>query len=318
MTVTALKSVANANLAMSDSTPTPAPRRRLTFRCLLVVTCALILFAGGRWWWHSQGIAVQVEHIGGRYEVLNQETNTAERMFQKLVGMQPRGSHEIAFSFSRVDDNWLRDHRHQLAGLEDLGLSLARTGVTDVGLQHLAQLTNITRLDVNHTQVTDEGLGHIATLSSLSMLAVGGTQVTGAGLRQLRSLPQLQYLEIDKSKITGDDLNDLILFPRLNHVMIDATQASERGIAGLRACPNVQALDLEDATDDAVKRLEGWSALRGLSLMGEEVTDASVPPLTTLSGLELLTLFNSSITDDGDQLLHKALPQCLVSRSELK
>jgi hypothetical protein len=64
--------------------------------------------------------------------------------------------------------------------------SLVESPVTDAGLKELADMKNITRLDLRDTQVTDAGLKELAGLKKLTTLFLKGTQVTEAGVAELR------------------------------------------------------------------------------------------------------------------------------------
>jgi internalin A len=55
-------------------------------------------------------------------------------------------------------------------------LYLYGTPVTDAGLAHLRELTNLQTLGLNGTQVTDAGLANLRGLTNLSELSLNGTK----------------------------------------------------------------------------------------------------------------------------------------------
>jgi hypothetical protein len=57
--------------------------------------------------------------------------------------------------------------------------------VTDAGLEHLKELTDLRRLDLDGSQVTDAGLQRLKGLTNLIQLELSDTQVTDAGLEHL-------------------------------------------------------------------------------------------------------------------------------------
>jgi len=62
--------------------------------------------------------------------------------------------------------------------------------VTDAGLKHLEELTQLQDLKLYGTQVTDAGIVHLKRLIQLQGLDLRGTQVTDAGLKGLqKALP---------------------------------------------------------------------------------------------------------------------------------
>jgi hypothetical protein len=67
--------------------------------------------------------------------------------------------------------------------------------VSDAGLAHLAELTNLELLFLEQTAVTDAGLKHLERLTKLKLLALKGTRVTSFGARKLQL--RLRYTAID-------------------------------------------------------------------------------------------------------------------------
>src|SRR6478735_8899775 len=62
------------------------------------------------------------------------------------------------------------------------------TKLTDGDLAHIARLTKLTHLYLNHTQITSAGLAHLTRLKGLTGLWLSDTQVTDAGLEHLKEL----------------------------------------------------------------------------------------------------------------------------------
>ncbi len=69
-----------------------------------------------------------------------------------------------------------RERARHLKGLTKLrGLGLAKTKVTDAGLEHLKGLTNLQSLILGGTNVTDVGLEHLKGLTNLQLLELSVT-----------------------------------------------------------------------------------------------------------------------------------------------
>lgn len=65
--------------------------------------------------------------------------------------------------------------------------------MTDAGLAHIRELTNLQALDLAGTQVSDDGLAYLRGLKNLQFLYLSGTQVTDDKVRQLQDdLPECQ------------------------------------------------------------------------------------------------------------------------------
>ncbi|HRQ88952.1 MAG TPA: ribonuclease inhibitor, partial [Bacteroidia bacterium] len=94
---------------------------------------------------------------------------------------------ELRFSALNVSKDFSDD---RLAELKPIAaqikwIDLARTPVTDKGLAHLSEMTNLTRLHLENTGITDAGLDALKGLERLEYLNLYGTQVSDAGLQKL-------------------------------------------------------------------------------------------------------------------------------------
>ena len=81
--------------------------------------------------------------------------------------------------------------------------------VTDAGLEHLKESSQLRTVMLNQTRVTDAGLIHLSWLIQLQHLDLSGTQVTDAGLTHLRGLTQLQYLNLSGTQVTAARVAEL-------------------------------------------------------------------------------------------------------------
>ena len=67
--------------------------------------------------------------------------------------------------------------------------------VTDAGLEHLKESSQLRTVMLNQTQVTDAGLAHLRGLTQLQRLDLSGTRVTAAGVAQLqKALPKCEIV----------------------------------------------------------------------------------------------------------------------------
>ncbi|QEG02243.1 Serine/threonine-protein kinase PknD [Stieleria maiorica] len=64
-------------------------------------------------------------------------------------------------------------------------LYLAKTKVTDAGLEHLRSLTDLVRVDLASCKVNDEGLVHLHSLENLQAVGLNSTAVSPAGMETL-------------------------------------------------------------------------------------------------------------------------------------
>jgi mono/diheme cytochrome c family protein/uncharacterized membrane protein len=76
-------------------------------------------------------------------------------------------------------------------------------------LTPIAQLINLTRLQLDNTLITDKALASLRLLIDLQYLNLVGTKVTGNGIMQLKGLPKLQAIYIYKTFITAAEWTTL-------------------------------------------------------------------------------------------------------------
>ena len=84
-------------------------------------------------------------------------------------------------------------------------LNLGYKKIPDSLLIPIAQLTNLTRLQLDNTPITDKGLISLQSLINLQYLNLVGTKVTSQGVIQLKNLPKLQAIYLYKTFISSSD-----------------------------------------------------------------------------------------------------------------
>ena len=113
--------------------------------------------------------------------------------------------------------------------------------VTDAGLAHLKELTNLETLDLEATKVTDAGLVHLEGLTGLENLVLEGTQIGDAGLIHLKGLAGLEHLYLRSTQITDAGLVHLKGLANLKEVWLGDTQVTDAGVQDLqKALPNCE------------------------------------------------------------------------------
>ena len=85
---------------------------------------------------------------------------------------------------------------------EVIHLQLRGTKITDAGLAHLSGMDSLVKLHLEKTAITDAGLAHLKGLESLEYLNVYGTDVTDAATEYLKEIPNLKKLYIWQTKVT--------------------------------------------------------------------------------------------------------------------
>ena len=83
-----------------------------------------------------------------------------------------------------------------------LWLNLARTGVTDKGMESLGKLTMLTRLHLENTSLTDAATPHISKLKEIDYLNLYGTGVSDASVPNLAKLRKLSKVFLWQTKFS--------------------------------------------------------------------------------------------------------------------
>ena len=220
-----------------------------------------------------------------------------------------------------------------VAALEQLGVKIERnsegavvgiinfgTKITDVGLVHLKELTNLKTLWLP-TQITDTGLVHISELTNLEEVNLELTHVTDAGLVHLKGLTNLEHLNLQRTKITDAGLSHLSELTKLSTLQLYGSKASDAGLVHLEEMTNLQELWLgapqgsDQITDAGLVHLKGLTKLTTLSLNTTQITDAGLVHLKGLTNLESLALASyTQITDDAITELKQALPNLQIEK----
>lgn len=138
--------------------------------------------------------------------------------------------------------------------------------ITDAGLKHLCELTNLVELDIEDSQITDEGLQNLVGLKNLSMVVLTHTRVTGTGFRHLRGLTKLQGLTL-----ASMPLNDA-------------------GLAEIGQLTTLTYLNVADSPigDTAIAKLKNLNQLQVLFLRGTKISSEGINILHSLPKLRLL------------------------------
>jgi hypothetical protein len=222
----------------------------------------------------------------------------------------------------------------------------AEVGISDRGLQHLANLYRLESLTIStnyrgrtgQPMITDEGLAPVARLKKLFELYLVRTSIRGPGLRYLRELPNLEILSIDTAPLRDDGIEHLAACKKLRcielrsvsvspagfrrlaesesleHLILANTQIGDRGLAELANLPKLKYLDLRDPiiTDAGIAAIARCQKLRQLRLWEPNITDSALIHLAKMTGLESLLIEGEKLTDDGVLTLIRKLPNCRV------
>lgn len=131
-----------------------------------------------------------------------------QKLKQRGIVVLPvaQNSNYLTVSFVTVDSithndiSLLQSIKKQL-----IWLNFSEKNISDTLLIPIAQLVNLTRLQLDNTLITDKGFATLRSLMNLQYLNLVGTKITASGVMQLKSLPKLQALYIYKTSITSSE-----------------------------------------------------------------------------------------------------------------
>jgi hypothetical protein len=158
------------------------------------------------------------------------------------------------------------------------------------GMEGLAKLTELERIQIDTSSVTDAGFAHLAGLEKLNSLQITAPQLTDAGLEHLAGLTNLEDLWLPDSKITGPGLSHLTGLSELKSVALDNAPVTDAGLVYLAQLRKLEDLGLSGTkvTDGGIKYFEGHPTLKSIGLTDTQVTQTGVQSLAkSIQGLRV-------------------------------
>ena len=201
----------------------------------------------------------------------------------------------------------------------DLSGSLYSPSERDgTGVQHIAHLANIEKVDLNFTATSDAGLGSIKLFQELRKLHLRGCEnITDDAITHLSEITHLQNL-ILPYQIGDQGLAHLKGLREMQDLVLSSTQITDAGLVHIQEMAELHTLQLngcENLTDAGIVHLSGLKNLQVLNLNATQITDAGLPHLARLTNLQQLDLGNClKVSMDGIQTLQAELPACTITR----
>lgn len=186
-----------------------------------------------------------------------------------------------------------------------LGDDMFKPWVTNSGLEHIAQITSLTSLNLHEcSNVTNNGLVALSSLRGLASLSLKGCdKVTNAGIETLQRHSMLTSLNLyGCMRITDKGLHALTQL-RLVSLHLGNTRVKDEGLAYLAKITTLQELhfDTEELTDAGVAQLTSLTRLESLALRdcGEVSGDSLSVLVPALPNLMSLDLYKNFTMDDS-------------------
>jgi len=216
--------------------------------------------------------------------------------------MQDGAGHIVAIDLTSA---WISDSDlARLGRLRNLrSLNLAHTRITDVGLEHLANLEGVTDLNLYYAEyITEDGIAHLRRWKDLDRLNLRGTKVTSKVFEHLGRLTALKSLDIAYTQIDDEGFEELSALPKLEELAIGGNRLTGSCLTLLKPLVSLRRLDA-----GGMQRVD--SGLWGLAL-----TDYNLARLGALTQLESLNVRGANLSDRGTD--RPGQPEAI--RSELR
>jgi Leucine-rich repeat (LRR) protein len=88
-------------------------------------------------------------------------------------------------------------------------LKLSSSGINDDDIVSISSLSNLEKLWLDGNMLTDLSLEKLVVLNNLSYLNLVSTPISKNGILQLKKLPALKNIYLYATKVTGEDLSQL-------------------------------------------------------------------------------------------------------------
>ena len=177
---------------------------------------------------------------------------------------------------------------------------------------------NLERLTAHSADLTDEDMAYLAEFPNLKYLELNvNPKITDQGLQHLKGLKELRYLSLFYCpELTGSGFEYLTKLEKLVNLNISNNQISDKHLSQLQKINSLQVLNVDPNTDQGMAELSRFSSLRRLWIGGkqEQLTDAGLEKLSSLSNLEILMLPRDKYSEEAIAQLKQSLPDCRIQQ----
>jgi len=161
---------------------------------------------------------------------------------------------------------------------------------------------SVTGVDLRATWVTDTDLRKLAQLPQLSYLDLSLTRITDQGMQELKNAPGIVELSLYYAEsVTDEGLAALKGWKKLKRLNIRGTKISDTALEHISGIQTLESVNVGSAmiTDVGIERLTSLPNLKELSMGGNELGDAGLHALRQMPGLTLLDLSGRQGTDSN-------------------
>lgn len=181
-------------------------------------------------------------------------------------------------------------HLKNLKSLEELTLP---RGASYAGIEHLAALDALKKINLWGDDVTDKSMPVLAQMKSLENLEISSRNVTDGGIEKLAQCPHLKSLSLQNMPITEAALSNLSKIKTLTSLSFWNTNINGKGFSFLKELPQLTDLRFtsENFAEDSTLHIGQIKTLKVLRLQYIDF-DFDDKTIANLSNLVSLTTLN--------------------------
>ena len=99
----------------------------------------------------------------------------------------------------------------------------------------------VENLDLYSKSITDIDLDNIQKMENLTALNLWGTQITDNGIKKIIGLKKMNSLNISDTQIGDESITEFVKLPQLIDVKLFGTKITDKGVGSLSNCKNSAA-----------------------------------------------------------------------------
>src|SRR5262245_96469 len=107
-------------------------------------------------------------------------------------------------------------------------------GLTDRGLETIAQFRDFDSLGVGSKNVTDDGLLRIPAFPSLTRLTLFGERMTDRAVDYVQRLPKVAWIRLERVRLTDAGLVRLAKVKTVKELLLFGTEVTATGVKAFR------------------------------------------------------------------------------------
>jgi len=301
------------------------PRLRFSLRTLLIITVLVAIPSAwlGKHWLRTRvqrPIVAQIKANGGQvyYDYQSDGKNFDSSKtppgwapLRAMLGDDFFATVKVVIYGNNFPQQIIDIEFEQLSDLEQLYVNAAK--VPEATIVRLASLKNLNSLVLADFSYSPEVFRKLVDCSSLTHLTVSHGNITTEHLRELKSFGQLKGFQWTDAPLTDDGLLAICELRKLKTLDLlwsggrKAPPLTARGFQGLSQLQQLEQIKLSGPADDAMAAIAKLPNVRSVQLWADELTDAGMLQMATLTKLIEFQSASEVITDAGLPGLQKML-----------